>query len=321
MCKCQKKCVCIKFVSKTSCTCCSCVDVNKLYTCCPNPTPVCCIPLENLRGYTGATGLQGVTGATGVQGVTGPAGPAGGPTGPAGPQGLIGVQGDTGATGPTGLGDTGVTGATGPLGQTGATGPTGLGDTGVAGPTGPLGQTGATGPTGLGATGATGPIGPTGSVGATGATGLGATGATGPVGPTGPSAGLSAFGYVYNTAAQTLAPGDSVLFSTNGILNGFTHTAGTASITVAATGTYEVTFVFAPTTPAQFSLFVNGVVNTATIYGSSSTSQQNTGQALLALTAGDILTLRYNPANVNTTLQTSLSFQLINASILIKLLA
>jgi hypothetical protein len=214
---------------------------------------------------------------------------------------LQGVTGDTGATGsPGATGSQGATGATGPAGPAGATGLQGLqGVTGDSGATGSLGNTGATGPAG-----------PQGTTGITGASGP--TGATGPVGATGSAAtqGLSEYAYIYNDAAQIVAIEADVTFNKNGVLTtGITHTPGTpgdSGITLVNAGTYEVTFSVSGTEPSQFALFVNtGGVATmvpGTVYGSGAGTQQNTGQVIVTVAAGSILTLRNHSSAAAVTL-------------------
>ncbi|WP_367307757.1 collagen-like triple helix repeat-containing protein, partial [Bacillus pumilus] len=241
------------------------------------------------------TGPTGATGDTGAAGATGP-------TGAAGDIGATGATGPTGATGDTGVaGATGPTGATGDTGAAGATGPTGAtGDTGAAGATGPTGATGDTG-----ATGATGPTGATGDTGATGATG----------------AGLSEFAYVYNLSAETVALEAPVIFDSTGIITaGITHAPGTSQIIVTNPGNYEVTFSVSGVESNQFTLFVNGGPVTNTVYGSGAGTQQNNGQAILALAAGDTLTLVNHTSAAAVTLQTLAGGTQtnVNASIIIK---
>ncbi|MGM0754634.1 MAG: BclA C-terminal domain-containing protein [Bacillota bacterium] len=293
----------------------------------------CCIICETkvIVGRRGLRGLRGIRGATGAAGVAG----ATGPTGATGDTGAAGATGPTGATGDTGAaGATGPTGATGDTGAAGATGPTGAaGDTGAAGATGPtgaagdIGATGATGPTGaagdIGATGATGPTGAAGDIGATGATGptgaAGDTGATGATGVTG--AGLSEFAYVYNLSAETVALEAPVIFDSTGIITaGITHAPGTSQIIVTNPGNYEVTFSVSGVESNQFTLFVNGGPVTNTVYGSGAGTQQNNGQAILALAAGDTLTLVNHTSAAAVTLQTLAGGTQtnVNASIIIK---
>jgi hypothetical protein len=135
-----------------------------------------------------------------------------------------------------------------------------------------------------GAQGATGPIGA-----------IGGDGATGPAGATGiaGSSGLSEYAYVYNTAAQTVALDGAVTFSSNGVMTaGITHSIGDAGITLVSAGAYKITFSVSTTEPSQISLFINGVVVAGTTYGSGAGTQQNTGQAILTIAAGNVLTIR-----------------------------
>ena len=192
----------------------------------------------------------------------GPAGPAGatGATGPAeGAAGATGTTGPTGADGPIGaVGAAGPTGATGPAGAAGATGPTGAdgaaGPTGAAGPAGATGVTGATGPTGAdGAVGATGATGPTGADGAAGLAGIaGAAGAAGPTGATGLTGPTGATGPALSSAFAANTQGSSVLVALGGtpialpnaqlLSPDITVNAGNTVFTVAAPGTYQISY-------------------------------------------------------------------------------
>ncbi|ANB59667.1 BclA C-terminal domain-containing protein [Anoxybacteroides amylolyticum] len=105
--------------------------------------------------------------------------------------------------------------------------------------------------------------------------------------------GLSEYGYIYNLTPQTVAIEADVLFDSNGILTpGITHIPGTAQIVVTTPGDYEVTFSVSGTEPNQFALFLNGVLVPGTVYGSGAGTQQNNGQAIIAMAANDVLTLR-----------------------------
>ena len=273
------------------------------------PTGPCCPGATGPTGPNGATGAMGETGPTGVTGPTGPMGATGitgptgetGPTGPTGPMGATGSTGETGPTGATGaMGETGPTGATGPTGPMGATGITGpTGETGSTGPTGLMGATGSTGETGP--TGATGAMGETGPTGATGPTGpMGATGAIGPTGPIGSTGatgaagvGILGYGYVYNLTAQTIAVEADIPFDSTGLITpDFTHAAGSPIVTITNTGVYAITFSVSGTEPNQFALFRNATLVLGSIYGSGAGTQQNTGQVIVAATAGDVLTVR-----------------------------
>lgn len=213
------------------------------------------------------------------------------------------------ATGPTG--PTGAPGATGATGQAGPTGPTG--PTGVIGPTGPTGATGAVGPTGaVGATGATGPAGPTG------------VGATGPAGPTG--VGVSSADYVssYDSTLQTIAAANTfhnVTFNTNGSIDGWTHTPGTAAFGVAATGVYKIAFdgvisVTNGAAPLSYTASMRARVNGIEVPGSAvgtadsvpafSTTTANLARTFIAsLTAGDQLVIQVAGSTTVVTLSPS----------------
>ena len=196
--------------------------------------------------------------------------------------------------GPPGV--SGPPGEPGPRGAPGPTGPTGAAST-VPGPTGPIGPTG---PTGAAST-VPGPTGPTGAA----STVPGPTGPAGPTGATGPAGGLSQFGYVYNTGSQVVAVGDSVTFDSNGILTaGITHTAGSSQIALTSSGTYKVTFGISAVEPSQYSAFLNGVAITGATYGSGAGTQQNNGQVIAAVVAGDVLTIRNYTSAAASTLQT-----------------
>jgi hypothetical protein len=273
-------------------------------------------------GPTGPTGaastVPGPAGPTGaastVPGPMGPAGPAGptgptgtastvpGPTGPSGPTGAASIV--PGPAGPTGTAST-VPGPMGPAGPAGPSGPTGTAST-VPGPTGPNGPTGAASivPGPAGPTGPTGPAGPTGPTGAASIV-PGPTGPTGPAGPTGPSGGLSQYGYIYNTSAQTVAVATAVTFDTNAFLTGgIAHSAGLAPITFSAPGDYKVTFSISGVGPNQFTLFLNGVPLPGAIYGSGAGTQQNNGQVIVAIAAADVLTLQNYTSAAAVGLQT-----------------
>jgi BclA C-terminal domain/Collagen triple helix repeat (20 copies) len=197
-------------------------------------------------------------------------------TGSRGPRGMRGATGGRGKIGPSGA-----TGAKGSTGATGVAGPTGLtGATGAAGPTGPTGATGAAGPTG--------PIGPTGPQGPTGATG---------------AAAAVDYAYIYNEAAQVVPIESAVTFDSNGDLSGFTHNPGSAALDVTSAGEYLVDFSVTGNEPNQFTLFDNGNPVAGSTYGSGAGTQQNNGQIILSLAAGDSLTLVNQSSAAAVTLQ------------------
>lgn len=109
--------------------------------------------------------------------------------------------------------------------------------------------------------------------------------APGPIG-----ASLEAWGYVYQMNTQTVPVGANVNFSNNGPLNGITHTPGTATVTVTAAGTYNLTFSIYTTqnNPQDWAVVVNGTARQRF----NSAGQTITGTTALTLEAGDRVTIR-----------------------------
>ena len=160
---------------------------------------------------------------------------------------------------------------------------------------------------GGGAPGLTGPTGHTGATGAAGPTG--ATGSTGPAGPTGPqgatgAAGQPDYAYIYNTAAETVAVESDVTFSTTGPVSGFTHVPTASTIGVETSGTYLVKFSVTGTQAGQFTLMDDGEVVGGTTYGTANAPGQDGGEAIVTLSAGDVLTLRNHTSSTSVVLET-----------------
>ena len=112
-----------------------------------------------------------------------------------------------------------------------------------------------------------------------------------------------------------------VLFDTNGFLTaGILHAPGTSQILITNAGIYEVTFSVSGTEPNQFGLFLNGAVVPGTIYASGAGTQQNNGQAIFTIGAGDVLTLRNHTSAAAVSLATPIggTQASVNASIVIK---
>ena len=168
------------------------------------------------------------------------------------------------------------------------------------------GATGATGLTGApgekGAAGATGATGATGPAGATGATGP--TGATGATGPAGSSAGAE-YAHIYSIFPQVVAMEADITFDRNGVItSGLTHAPGTSTIVITGAGDYEILWVVSGVEPNQFALFLNGAPVAGSVFGSGAGTQQNSGQAVVTVAAGDVLTLRNHTSSSAVTLQT-----------------
>ena len=79
-------------------------------------------------------------------------------------------------------------------------------------------------------------------------------------------------------------------------------------------GTYKITFVVSAVEPNQFALFQNGAPIAGAVYGSGAGTQQTTGQVLVSMAAGDILTLRNHTSAAAVTLQTLAGGTQINVS-------
>lgn len=70
------------------------------------------------------------------------------------------------------------------------------------------------------------------------------------------------------------------------------------------TGKYKVAFSVSGVESSQFTLCIDGVPDTKMIYGSGAGTQQNNGQGIITLAAGDVLTLRNHISAAAVTLQT-----------------
>ncbi|MEW9674289.1 collagen-like protein [Ammoniphilus sp. 3BR4] len=144
----------------------------------------------------------------------------------------------------------------------------------------------------------------------------------GPPGPPGPAGGLSEFAYIYNLSEQVVALEEDVIFDSNGLLTaGILHLPGSDSIQIVNAGTYEVTFSVSGTEESQFALFLNETTLVpGTIYASGAGTQQNNGQAIFTIEAGDVLTLRNHSSNAAVGLTTPIGGTQanVNASIVIK---
>lgn len=240
-----------------------------------------------------------------------------GPPGPCGPKGDKGDPGCMGPPGPKGdKGDIGPMGPCGPKGDKGDTGPRGpMGPPGPPGPCGPKGDKGDPGPPG--------PCGPKGDKGDPGC--MGPAGPMGPPGPKGEKGsdapqGLAAYAYVFNTSNQTVCPGDSVRFNTNGIIQGpISHIEGSPKINIGSDGVYAIWFYVAGKEQNQFTIFKNNDPVACSTYNSGGSSRPNPGMVILTAQCGDILTVRNTGlCEVNLANDSCVKLENINASVLIQ---
>lgn len=153
--------------------------------------------------------------------------------------------------------------------------------------------------------------------------GLEVTSPAGTIVLTGASAASAGYAYIYNTDPAVIAKEAAINFSSNGPLVGITHAPGTDAINITNAGVYAVTFSVSGVEPNQFAIFVNGAPATDTVYGSGAGTQQNTGQAILTLSTGDVITLVNHTSTAGVTLQTLAGGAVVNvnASVLIQRLA
>ena len=194
--------------------------------------------------------------------------------------------------------------APGPAGPTGPTGPTGpaegaAGPTGATGPTGPDGAEGAAGAAGPdGAAGTTGATGPTGAAGAAGATG--ATGPTGPTGSAGPNP-TAAAGFAANTQGTSiLVPlgGTPIPLPDDQLLSpGITANAGNTTFTVAAAGTYQISYHVNTTMALLMGtrLVINGVNNVPSTVAPAAAATSFENKIKVVLPANSTITLQMYP--------------------------
>ena len=121
---------------------------------------------------------------------------------------------------------------------------------------------------------------------------VGATGATG-------MSGILGYAHIANATFQTVLGGANINFSNNGIITpGILHTPGQAGIsfTASGAGTYAVLFTISVLQRNQIALTLDNVNIPLTVFGSASDGQQNTGMALVTVSAGQTLRLKNNTA-------------------------
>jgi hypothetical protein len=156
------------------------------------------------------------------------------------------------------------------------------------------GVRGASGKTGArGADGAQGAAGTNGINGAQGAPGTnGINGHDGADGTPGPPATRD-YAFLYDVLGQTVAPSGDVLFRTEGPMTSeFAHVAGSSSITFATGGIFKVAISIAGSLRNQVGVTLNGVSVVGAIFGTDDNSQQNAGQTIISVAAGQVMTVR-----------------------------
>jgi len=102
--------------------------------------------------------------------------------------------------------------------------------------------------------------------------------------------------HVYQLATPgdaTISVGADISFSHHDSLDGISHTGGTAAVTIDTTGTYRIDYSARTSAAieAEIAIAVNDVVDVST-----SIPVTDSGSVELSLIAGDVITLRNNPA-------------------------
>jgi len=121
---------------------------------------------------------------------------------------------------------------------------------------------------------------------------------------------LAAYGYVYDLTAitgQIVAGGTNVIFSNTGPIVNETHVDGTDSVTVGLDGDYQIDYsvIITVGVGSEIAIAVNGgVVEASTRIVAVVATGPVTGQAILTLTAGDVITLN-NPSGTAFTTSAS----------------
>jgi len=120
------------------------------------------------------------------------------------------------------------------------------------------------------------------------------------------SACSAEYAYIYNITGQApIALETAILFDSNGVLTpGILHTPGSSAITFVKAGNYLINFSVSVAQPNQFALFLNNVAVANSIYGAGAGTEQNDGQVILTIAAGDVLTLRNHTSLAPVILQT-----------------
>jgi len=105
-------------------------------------------------------------------------------------------------------------------------------------------------------------------------------------------AGSNAYANIYNTEAQAIPVNGILTFEFNETLVNFDHLPNTGELVVKSDGIYYGTFYLNVNDPSQWSLFVNGIPQTAATVGTNAGATNFTTFHIVELHAGDVLTTR-----------------------------
>jgi hypothetical protein len=107
------------------------------------------------------------------------------------------------------------------------------------------------------------------------------------------------YAYIYDIGpnpVSSVAAGTDVPFADNGpMTSGITYVPATGQITIATAGVYQISFIASVNEPGQLELTQDTTPLPNTLYGRATGTSEISGQAILTVAAGDVITLR-NPA-------------------------
>jgi hypothetical protein len=101
---------------------------------------------------------------------------------------------------------------------------------------------------------------------------------------------------------------------------GITHAPGSSAVVFGVSGIFKVVFSVSGTEPNQMALFINGNPVAGSTYASGAGTQENEGQVIVSVGAGDVLTLRNHTSAAAIGLATPIggTEASVNASLLIE---
>lgn len=104
--------------------------------------------------------------------------------------------------------------------------------------------------------------------------------------------GLPAFCHIYNTGIQAVLNGATFTFDTNNVLNDFSHTAGSDTITANTSGVFYVSWIINGQSGGAFTFLQNNVRFTPLSYVSAAATEGLMAQGLITINKNDTFKLR-----------------------------
>jgi hypothetical protein len=87
------------------------------------------------------------------------------------------------------------------------------------------------------------------------------------------------------------------------VVGSLAHAPGTSTIVIGTAGNYSIRFTVSSVEPNQFAVCINGAPAAGAIFGSGAGTQQNGGESIQTLAAGDVITIRNHSSASAVTLQ------------------